>query len=332
MKKLILSIFALILFFGFWFTVDYVDWCLNWEIEIDWEQYNCKSCDWTKHQWSTDIGDSVFYKKCCLWTPYYEEDNDWDNDIADLCCEEWNEVYQKQDWYWDCRLSCEWDLYWRNLDMCCPVWWVTYNPANNGNPKDCCEWKMEGEEVCCSYGTAFTGWSCVSCEILETIPSWWQANCDAGAAWCQWELYTWSNWVQQCCPGMMVPDENDELVCITNTEWDMWINMNTECLINWQCSYNIYETLGIRKSDPDPSVTKFVQDIVLWVTMFIGTVVSVILVVSWVLYIMAGIQGNETLASTAKKGIVNSLIWLLLVVASYSIVRLIQFLATAWWG
>lgn len=163
--------------------------------------------------------------------------------------------------------------------------------------------------------------SYINCIIADDPDNSWQSE---GTA-CLIDEQCGSNWM--CVDSQENPGEK---TCITKTKLDMWINMDTKCLINWQCSYNIYETLWIRKSDSDPSVTTFVQDIVLWVTMFIGTVVSVILVVSWILYIMAWIQGNSTLADTAKKWIINSLIWLLLVVASYSIVRLIQFLATAW--
>jgi hypothetical protein len=51
-----------------------------------------------------------------------------------------------------------------------------------------------------------------------------------------------------------------------------------------------------------------------------------------VMYIMAGIKGDTGMADKAKKGIFNSILWLVLVVTSYAIVRLIQFLVTAgWW-
>jgi hypothetical protein len=47
--------------------------------------------------------------------------------------------------------------------------------------------------------------------------------------------------------------------------------------------------LGIRKSDQDPQVKTFVQDIVLAVTMFLGTAIAIILVTSGILYILAAI-------------------------------------------
>jgi len=263
-KIIITTIIFLAGFVSFWFTADYADWCLDWNITSGGVNYNCKFCNWDMYRFAQKRGGIDFYNRCC-------------------------------------------------------------------------EWKTEGgtgsDAICCSYGTAFTWWACVSCEIIETVPSNWQANCDAWSAWCnQANLYTWSNWVQLCCPGMMVNGDDWNPVCIENNELNMWINMDSECLLNWQCSYNIYQTLWIRKSDQDPSVSSFVKDIVLAVTMFIGTVVSIILIVSGIMYVMAGLSWNWELATKAKKWLFNSILWLLLVVSSYAIVRLIQFLATAgWW-
>ena len=133
---------------------------------------------------------------------------------------------------------------------------------------------------------------------------------------------------------MLVPDSQDssKKVCIINTAWNLWINMSSDCLINWQCSYNIYKTLWIRQSDQNPKVSTFVQDIVLWITMFLWTVITIILITSWILYILAAILWKSNLADMAKKWIFNSILWLLLVTWSYAIVRLIQFVATAGWG
>ena len=104
------------------------------------------------------------------------------------------------------------------------------------------------------------------------------------------------------------------------------ITINEKCLLNGQCKYNIYETLGIRKSVwQDTSVGLFVQDIVLSATFFIGTVVTIALIVSWLMYIFAGATGKDP--SNAKKGITWSLIGLLIVSSSYLIIRLVQYIA-----
>lgn len=124
--------------------------------------------------------------------------------------------------------------------------------------------------------------------------------------------------------------ESWEYYCIENNEWTMWINIDKECMLNGQCSMNIYETLWIRQSNQNPDVTTFAQDIILWATAFFGTVITVIFMVSWLSYIMAWFNWKEPW--NAKKWMVWSIVWLLLITLSYTIIRLIQFLATGkWW-
>jgi len=64
----------------------------------------------------------------------------------------------------------------------------------------------------------------------------------------------------------------------------MGITCTEEMLRLGQCKLNVYDTLGIRKTvrnEGDPtSVGLFVQDIVLSATFFIGTVVTIALIVS----------------------------------------------------
>lgn len=106
--------------------------------------------------------------------------------------------------------------------------------------------------------------------------------------------------------------------------------MGIECgsgaqnLANGQCTFNIYETVGIRQDQPDTEVGTFVQDIFLSATFFIGTVVAVALIWSGIQYIMAK---DDSSAGKAKNGIKWSLIGLALVMFSYSIIRLVQYIA-----
>lgn len=113
-------------------------------------------------------------------------------------------------------------------------------------------------------------------------------------------------------------------------EWTVnWITINSDCLLNWQCKFNIYDTLWIRKSvrsEWDPtSVWFFVQDIILAATTFIGTILTLAIIVSWLMYIFAAASGKDP--AKAKSGLINSFIWLLIVILSYSIIRLVQYLA-----
>ena len=109
----------------------------------------------------------------------------------------------------------------------------------------------------------------------------------------------------------------------------MGIDCDQTKLINGQCKLNIYDTLGIRKSVRNPedatSVGLFVQDVVLSATFFIGTLVTVALIVSGIMFIFAASSGKDP--ANAKKGIIGSLVGLLIVVSSYVIIRLVQYIA-----
>lgn len=106
----------------------------------------------------------------------------------------------------------------------------------------------------------------------------------------------------------------------------LWITLNPSCLINGQCSFNIYQLLGIKKDTVDASSPEvFVQDILLSATFFIGTVVTLALIVSGLMFIMASATGKSP--DKAKTGIKNSLIGLLIVISSYSIIRIVQYIA-----
>lgn len=117
----------------------------------------------------------------------------------------------------------------------------------------------------------------------------------------------------------------------TSSSWMVeWIEMNSECLTNGQCKFKIYDLLKIRKSvetewadSTSPDI--FVQDIVLAATFFIWTVVTIAIIVSGLMFIFAGATGKDP--SKAKSGLINSLIWLLIVISSYSIIRLVQYIA-----
>ena len=234
--------------------------------------------------------------------------------------------------------NCEW---WELLkDWSCCLWtpydkatiWNDYKKCCNGTPYDddkkCCEqgiWIWRSEWDICLW---------CSTEYAKILPG-YQTQCSEDTSNCATgHVYQSTGWLTKCCPWMVVDSQENPgtKACIVNTEWTAGMTINSGCLINGQCKYNIYETLWIRKSDQNPSVGSFVKDIVLAVTTFIGTVVAIVLIVSGVLYIMAWIKWDTSMADKAKKWIFNSVVWLVLVVTSYAIVRLIQFLATAgWW-
>ena len=118
----------------------------------------------------------------------------------------------------------------------------------------------------------------------------------------------------------------------TNQTWvkeDVWINLTPECLINGGCSFSIYDALDIRKDArgkwEKTSVMVFIQDIILALTTFIGTFVTLGLIASGITYLMSPVDSGNR--GKAMKGIKYSLIGLVVVMASLVIIRLIQFLA-----
>ena len=69
----------------------------------------------------------------------------------------------------------------------------------------------------------------------------------------------------------------------------------------------------------------YVQDIVLAATTFIGTVVTVALILSGLLYVFSSV--DSSLKNKAKDGMKYSLIGMVVVMLSLVIIRLVQFLA-----
>lgn len=104
--------------------------------------------------------------------------------------------------------------------------------------------------------------------------------------------------------------------------------MNSKCMLDGTCSFSIYDATKVKK-DRAPgertSVMNFIQDIVLGATMFIGTVVTVALILSGFFYVFSTV--DSSLKAKAKNGIKYSLIGMVVVMLSLVIIRLVQFLA-----
>ena len=174
---------------------------------------------------------------------------------------------------------------------------------DNTNPSDCSEgqsYQSGWRTLCCPY--PLEGGSCPSCPSNRR--------------------YT-VNWQPLCCPGTV---ENWEC---TNNLPDVWINISAECLLNWQCSFNAYKAMWIRQSNENPTVLWFFQDITLTTTtVALWTFVVVAMVLAWLYWAVAAVTGKDT--KKPKTILISCFVWILLVMWSYAIIRLIQFLATAW--
>ena len=103
------------------------------------------------------------------------------------------------------------------------------------------------------------------------------------------------------------------------------ININDTCLQNGTCSLNIYETLNIRTDSQANNAQTFVQDIFLWATFFIGTLAAIGFIVSGMMMVFW--WASETMYEKWKKWFKYTTIGLLLVVFSYSVIRLIEYIA-----
>ena len=179
---------------------------------------------------------------------------------------------------------------------------------------------------CCPVGHALTSWN--NCKPCNSFTTWealaLSAESKANCVWeCNGEAYSLPNWLQACCQWTL--DENGQC----NDSLSEWITINTRCLLNGQCGMNAYKVFWIRKSNENPTVMGFFQDIVLAsTTAFLWTVVVIALVVSGLLFAFASITWKDT--KRAKSILIDTFVWMLLVMWSYVIIRLIQFVATAW--
>lgn len=118
-------------------------------------------------------------------------------------------------------------------------------------------------------------------------------------------------------------DDKKELLAINDG-----INMSTDCVLNGTCQFSIYDAAKIKKNRAPgerTSVVVYLGDIVLGATMFIGTVVTLALIVSGVMYVFSTV--DSSMKNKAKSWIKYSLIGMVVVALSLVIVRVIQYLA-----
>lgn len=106
------------------------------------------------------------------------------------------------------------------------------------------------------------------------------------------------------------------------------IYLDSDCMLHGTCEFSIYDATKVKK-DRAPaertSVMGFLQDIILAATTFIGTVVTVALILSGLLYIFSTVDSG--MKTKAQKGIKYSLIGMVIVMLALVIIRLVQFLA-----
>ncbi len=117
----------------------------------------------------------------------------------------------------------------------------------------------------------------------------------------------------------------------SSPEWlaNMGIIMSTGCMKWIGCGMDIDTLINLKSkgSSERTSVLTVVQDAILAATFFIGTVVTIAFLYCGWLFIMSGADDSSK-RSNAQKGMINAAIGMVLVMASYAIIRLVQFLAS----
>ena len=229
------------------------------------------------------------------WRTYYT--------TSPSCSWDWK-FYQGISWSCGKCNFCEWALFWDTWQICQGVEW---------------------QRSCCSVGSVVINGKCKKCDSLTPEQAGDVRDDSNCRKWCSpSQKYKLSNWLRACCIWVV----NDNLECDMSLS-EFWININTNCLLNWQCSLNVYKVLWIRKQDQNPTVLWFFQDITLAsTTAILWTVIIIAIIISWLMFAFASITWKDT--KRAKTILIDAFVWLLLVMWSYSIIRLIQFLATAW--
>lgn len=211
-------------------------------------------------------------------------------------------------WCYGYRKCCDWTPY-NNNKKCCAAWWTVYSSGNK-----CCDpWKVViGNQ--CKACQSLTSWDIANNPGVHATCD--DHGCDTG------QQYSLGNWLVWCCAWVV---ENWECKL-----WaaGIWIRLNPQCLVNWQCGMNVYTMLGIRQSNENPTVMWLIQDVILAATTFVWTLIVFALVISWLVFAFWSVSWKDT--KRAKTIIIDCFVWLLCVMGSYVIVRLIQFVATAW--
>ena len=136
----------------------------------------------------------------------------------------------------------------------------------------------------------------------------------------------WNPTQRQCvCSAWTMTWANGALVCIATPYDDFGINCSPSAILRGECTWNVNKTLGLPDNKWMTNPTQIVSDLVLGATWFVGTALVIALIVMGVKYVAGGV--SESAAWDLKANMKKLLIGLLLVVWSFTIIRLIQYIA-----
>ena len=118
----------------------------------------------------------------------------------------------------------------------------------------------------------------------------------------------------------------------SNNQWN-WINAKEKCLYwvwKWCFDYErmVFPSSNLDNVNKHKTVLTVLQDVVLWATFMVWTVLMIVIIYCGLMYIFAAWDGKEP--TKYKDWLKNAAIWALFVWWGYAIVRLIQYIAK-WW-
>jgi hypothetical protein len=105
------------------------------------------------------------------------------------------------------------------------------------------------------------------------------------------------------------------------------INLSSECTM-WMGKncFDYEQIIWIDKiQNPNMTAKSIAQDTILAATYMVWTVLTIVIIYCWLMYIFASRDGKDV--SQYKKWLIYAAIWALLVWWAYAIVRLIQYIA-----
>ncbi len=107
----------------------------------------------------------------------------------------------------------------------------------------------------------------------------------------------------------------------------IWINFWNNCFNGmWKWCFDYEKMIWIDKVQNQNITTKSIaQDILLAATYMVGTVLTIVIIFCWLMYIFAAKWWKNP--NDYKKWLINAWIWAILVRWAYAIVRLIQYIA-----
>lgn len=166
-------------------------------------------------------------------------------------------------------------------------------------------------EPCAELNDQFlTQQLCVPKYWTEGVIEWSTRNSSQAACTCSAWAITWAN---------------DVLICLPSAYDDFGIHCSPSEIMRGECTWNVNKTLWLPDNKWMTNPTQIMSDLVLGVTGFVGTAMVIALVVMGIKYVAWGM--NESSTWDLKWNIKKLLIWLLLIVGSFTIIRIVQYIA-----